>query len=124
MQRVARVHQRQPMLVFGRPFVRRFAICYSSVVLSVLSVSLSVTLVYCGQTAAWMDQDTLGTEVGLGPGDIVLDGDQAPPQTGAQQPPTFWPMTIVGLWPAEKEFGYKPPVLPPTYWDLAVTTMT
>ena len=37
----------------------------------------------------------LGTEVGLDPGYIVLDGDPAPPQKGAQQPPTFWPMSIV-----------------------------
>jgi len=29
----------------------------------------------------------LATEVGLGPGHIVLDGDPAPPQKGAQQPP-------------------------------------
>jgi len=38
----------------------------------------------------------LGTEVGLGPGDIVLDGDPAPPQkksTGSL--PTFRPMSIV-----------------------------
>ena len=28
----------------------------------------------------------LGTEVGLGPGDIVLDVDPAPPRKGAQQP--------------------------------------
>jgi len=31
----------------------------------------------------------LGTEVGLGPGDIVLDGDPAPPRKGVQQPPLF-----------------------------------
>jgi len=31
-------------------------------------------------------------EVGLGPGDIVLDGDPAPPKNGAQQPHTFQPM--------------------------------
>ena len=31
----------------------------------------------------------LGTEVGLGPGDIVLDEDPAPPQKGAQQPPHY-----------------------------------
>jgi len=31
----------------------------------------------------------LGMEVGLGPGDIVLDGDPAPPRKG--QPPTFRP---------------------------------
>ena len=37
----------------------------------------------------------LGTEVGLGPGDIVLDGDPAPLRKEAQQSPTFWPMSIV-----------------------------
>jgi len=31
----------------------------------------------------------LGTEVCLGPGHIVLDGDSAPPWKGAQQPPHF-----------------------------------
>jgi len=36
-------------------------------------------------------------EVGLGPGDIVLDGDPAPPATegGTAAPPTFRPMSIV-----------------------------
>ena len=33
--------------------------------------------VRCGQTAGWMKMP-LGTEVGLSPGDIVLDGDLAP----------------------------------------------
>jgi len=38
----------------------------------------------------------LGREVGLGPGDIVLDGNPAPrPKRGTQQPPTFRPMSIV-----------------------------
>jgi len=31
----------------------------------------------------------LGTEVGLGPGDVELDGDSAPPRKGAQQLPLF-----------------------------------
>jgi len=35
---------------------------------------------------AWWIKMPLGTEVGLGPGDIVLDGDPAPPKKGAQQP--------------------------------------
>jgi len=35
----------------------------------------------------------LGTEVGLGPGDIVLDGDPAPLlQGGGAQPPNFRPI--------------------------------
>jgi len=33
---------------------------------------------YCGQTAGWM-KTPLGTEVDLGPGRTVLDGDPAPP---------------------------------------------
>jgi len=37
----------------------------------------------------------LGTEVALGPGDIVLDGNPAPPRKGAQQPPTFRPVSIM-----------------------------
>jgi len=52
---------------------------------------LSVTLTYCGQTAGWI-KVPLGMEVGLGLGDIVLDGDPAPPQKGVQQLPTFRPM--------------------------------
>ena len=51
--------------------------------------------VSCGQTAGWI-RIQLGTEVGLGPGDIVLDGDRAPPRKGAQQPPLFGPCL---LWP-------------------------
>ena len=38
---------------------------------------LSVTLVYCGQTVGWI-KIKLSTEVGLGPGHILLDGDPAP----------------------------------------------
>jgi len=47
---------------------------------------LSVTLVYCGQTVEWIKMK-LGTQVGLGPGHIVLDGDPAPqPQKGDGAP--------------------------------------
>ena len=41
---------------------------------------LSIMLVYCGQTFRGIKMP-LGVEVGLGPGDIVLDGDPAPPST-------------------------------------------
>jgi len=71
------------MLILGRPFVKRFALCYRTVVC--LSVCLSVTLVYCGQTVGWIKMK-LGVEVGLGPGHIVLDGNPAPhPQRGSPQ---------------------------------------
>jgi len=42
---------------------------------------------YCGQTVGRIKMK-LGTEVGLSPGHIVLDGDPAPPPKGAQPPPT------------------------------------
>jgi len=37
-----------------------------------------------------------GTAVGLGPGDIVLDGTQFP--LNGAQPPNFWYMSIVTKW--------------------------
>ena len=82
-----RTHGRDPctLLLFGRPFVKRFALRYWTVVC--LS-RLSVTLVYCGQTVGWI-RVPRGTEVGLGPCDIVLDRDPAP-QKGAQQPPIVY----------------------------------
>ena len=45
--------------------------------------------------AAWI-KIPLGTDVCLGPGDVVLDGDRAPPAERGQQPPTFQPMSVVG----------------------------
>ena len=50
--------------------------------------------VYCGQTAGWIKM-ALGTEVGLGPGHIVLDGDPAPlPKKRAELRPNFRPNSI------------------------------
>jgi len=38
-------------------------------------------------------------EVGLGPGDIVLDGDPSPLKTGlSTPPPNFQPRSIVVKW--------------------------
>jgi len=43
---------------------------------------------YCGQKVGWI-KVTLGTEVGFGPGDIVLDGDAAPPKERGTAAPYF-----------------------------------
>jgi len=42
--------------------------------------------------AAWIKM-SLGIELGLGPGDFVLDGDPAT-QKGAAEPPNFRPMLM------------------------------
>ena len=99
------------VFIFGRPFVKQFALSYRTVVLYVCPVCLNITLVYCGQRVGWIMMP-LGMEVGLVPGHIVLDEDAAPSQKGAQQRLTFaiygrriclhpcnlWPMSIVAKW--------------------------
>jgi len=62
----------------------------------VLSVCLSVTLMYCDQTVGWIKMP-LGTEVGLGPGDTVLDGNPAPPAERGTAPPQLFGPCL--LWP-------------------------
>ena len=51
---------------------------------------LSVTFVHCGQTVGRRRiKMKLGTQVGLGPGHIVLDGDPAPPPPKGHSRPQF-----------------------------------
>ena len=72
---------------FGRPFVKRFALCYRSVVLSVCPacpVCLSVCPV-CDVGVRWHG------------GHIVLDGDPPPlPQGGTV--PNFRPIFVAAKW--------------------------
>jgi len=57
---------------------------------------MSVTLVYCGQTVGWIKMK-LGMRVGLGPGHVVLDGDQLIlPERGTA--PNFRSICIVAKW--------------------------
>jgi len=60
----------------------RCPVCLS--VLSCLPV-VSVTLVHCGQTVAWIKMK-LGVQVGLGPGHTVIDGDPALPPSKGHSP--------------------------------------
>jgi len=63
--------------------------------------------VYYDQTAGWI-RIPLGTEVCLGPCDIVLDVDPAPPpRKGAQQPPTFRSIALAYI-PAGPHFTHNP----------------
>ena len=85
-QRIELVFGR-PLQVTVRPMLRdRCPVCRPC---------LSVTLVYCGQKVGWI-RIPLGAEVGLGPDNIVLDGDPSALRKEAQQPPRFGPCL---LWP-------------------------
>ena len=86
------------MKSFGRLFVKRFALCYRThrcpVSLTVLSV--------CNVGVLWPKwlKMKLGMEVGLGPGDIALDGDPAPPTKGGRNSsphvgPCIWPNSLM-----------------------------
>jgi len=87
-------------MIFGRPFVKQFALCYRSV------VCRSVTLVYCGQTVGWIKMK-LDMEEGVG--HIVLDGDPAPPpQRGTApnfRPSPLWPNGWLIKMPLGTEVG-------------------
>jgi len=53
--------------------------------------------VYCGQTVGWINIK-LGTQVRLGPGHTVLDGEPVPtPLKAGGASPNFWPIYL--LWP-------------------------
>jgi len=76
---------------FWATFVKRFALCYQTVV---CPVCLSVTFVHCGQTVGRIKMK-LSTQVGLGPGHIVLDRDPAPPSPNGHIPhPIFGPYLL------------------------------
>jgi len=81
---------------FGRPLqvtVRR--ICCGTIFLSVLFV-LSVTLVHCGQMVGWI-RVSLGTEVGLGPGNIALNENPASPHGKRQRERKALPDSLAGF---------------------------
>ena len=50
--------------------------------------------IYCSQTAGWIKME-LCMEVYLCPGDIVVDGDPAPPPKKRGTAPDFRPISIV-----------------------------
>jgi len=49
-----------------------------------------------GQTAKWI-RIPLGTEVCLGPGDIVLDGNPAPSKEKGTATPSYRPTALAGI---------------------------
>ena len=84
--------------VFGRPFVKRLALCYRTVVcpvcLSVLSC-LSVRNVGVLWPNGWIDQDETHHAGRPWPGHIVLYGPSCPSPKRERSLPNFRPMSIV-----------------------------
>jgi len=72
------------LTVFGRLSVKRFALCYRTIVCPVLSV----TLVYCGQTVHRI-KIKRSMQVSLGPGHTVLYGDPSAPSPKGHSPAKF-----------------------------------
>jgi len=74
----------------GRPQPRRHCDRWgpSSPPLKGHSPQFSAVGVCCGQAAGWTKMP-LGTEVGLGPGDFMFDGDPAPPRKKGTAPHQF-----------------------------------
>jgi len=62
-----------------------------------LSVCLSVTLVYCGQTVGRIKMK-LGMQVGLDTRQILSDADPAPPHIKGTVPPNFRPISVAAKW--------------------------
>ena len=81
-------------MIFGRPFVKRFELCYQTVTSVCLSLS-DCNVGVCGQTVGWIKMK-LGMQVGLGPGDCVRWAPSSPRKKGVQPPPpNFRPTSIV-----------------------------
>jgi len=57
--------------------------------------------VYCSQTAGWIKM-SLSTEVGLSPGDIVLDGTQLPPTSPPQKKGGHSPQFLARVYCAKR----------------------
>jgi len=70
----------------GSPYAIRPLSCLSVCLSVCLVCPVCITLVHCGQTVGRINVK-LGKQAGLGPGDIVLDGDPAPlPKEGGEPP--------------------------------------
>ena len=63
--------------------------------------------VYCAQTAGWIKM-ALGVEVDLGPGDIAIDGNPAPPNWHSPQFSAYIRCSQTARWikmPLDMEVG-------------------
>ena len=83
-------------VIFGRPFVKRFALCYQTVVCLVVCPVLSVCNVGVLWPSGWMDQDEtwLAGRSRLWPHFVIWGPISITPK--GPQPPIFGPYL---LWP-------------------------
>jgi len=80
--------------IFTQLFVKRFALCYQTVICPVLFVTLVYTV---AKRFGWIRMP-LDMEEGLGPGHIVLDEDPATPAQKGHTP-QFLPVSVVAKRP-------------------------
>ena len=92
-------HVMSPRAIFGRPFVKRFALCCRSVVcLSCLSVSplCDVGVLWPN---GWTDQDETWHAGRLRPwSHSVRWGPSSPPLKGDRALPSFRPISVLAKW--------------------------
>ena len=100
-------------IVFGRPFVKRFDLCYIGPFncLSVLSCLSRCCVAKRFDGSIW-NLACIG--LGLGPGHIVLDGTQLPLPKGAQ-PPNFRPILCGNSWIDQDATWYREVGLVPSH---------
>jgi len=83
-----------PLTVFGRPFVKRFAVCYRSVVLSVCLSCLSICNFRALWPNGWTDQDETWHAGRPRPWPhCVRYMDSALPPPKGHSHPNFWPIS-------------------------------
>jgi len=86
------------LAVFGRPFVKRFALCYRSVVcLSCLSVC-PVCDVRALWPNGWMDQDQTWHAGRPQPWPHCVKWEPSSPSPKGAQPPNFRPISFAAKW--------------------------
>jgi len=110
--------------LYSKRHLNRFSRCWASVCKTVRYNAigpssclshLSVTLVCCGQTVRWI-KIKLGTEVGLGPGHVVLGGHPTPSKWARLLWPNSWidqDATWYGGRPRLREFELDGDPAPP-----------
>ena len=78
-------------VVFGRPFVKRFALCYRTVVCPVCDVGVL-------WPNGWTDQDQTWRAGSLRPWPHCLRWEPSSASPKGEHPTNFWPISVLAKW--------------------------